>query len=206
MQIDESTPSDMSSSVERRGWSSGHITRSGPLDSSAASQSTGLELRHLNMCFCAFTYFTAAGIGGGGSGPCGGGAVLIGRFAVCDRALRAEELDVRGGNIGREEGSTADMGSKAARDADLVPLGISLVSRERCSSDKVGGGAALADLIGPFSPKLRGISPEVGVSFGMFDEVVEAVVAVELVDVEVGNATESREPSLLIALGAGGAR
>jgi hypothetical protein len=52
---------------------------------------------------------------------------------------------------------------------------------------------------------LRGISPDVGVSLGMDEEVVEAVVAVELVDVEE-KAAESRDPSLLIALGAGGAR
>jgi len=51
---------------------------------------------------------------------------------------------------------------------------------------------------------LSGISADVGVSLGS-DEVVEAVVAVELVDVEE-KATESREPSRLMALGAGGAR
>lgn len=106
--------------------------------------------------------------------------------------------------MGREVCSTAEIGSKARRDADLVPFGMSLVSSERCSSAKVGGGAALADLADPGSPRLRGMSPDVGVSLGM-EGVVEAVVPVELVDVEE-KAAESREPSRLMALGAGGAR
>jgi hypothetical protein len=98
----------------------------------------------------------------------------------------------------------ADIGSYATR-ADLLPLGMSLVSSDRCSRDKVGDGATLPVLGAPVSPMLRGISPDVGVSLGMDVEVVEAVVAVELVDVEE-KAAESRDPSLLIALGAGGAR
>jgi hypothetical protein len=111
---------------------------------------------------------------------------------------------VRGGNRGRDVGSMADIGSYAIRFDWLLPFGISFVSSERCSRDNEGGIGILPALCDPVSPILRRISPDVGVSLGI-EDVVDVVVVVELVDVDE-NAAESRDPSRLIALGAGGAR
>ena len=78
-------------------------------------------------------------VGGGGSGPIGGGC-LIGNEALPAPNLIELLLLVRGGNMGLWEGSIADAGSGILSrllnprrlERETLPLGASCVSSERC--------------------------------------------------------------------------
>lgn len=101
-------------------------------------------------------------LGGGGSGPVGGGA-LAGRPALWIGSLvfmlvfmletllcRMDELDVRGGNRGLPLGSIALAGSgmlslllkprRFVREYCPLFIGVSSVSSDRCCKDRGGGG------------------------------------------------------------------
>lgn len=94
-------------------------------------------------------------VGGGGSGPVGGGC-RTGSDAFCPPSRTELLLLVRGGNMGLLVGSIADAGSGMLSlllnprrlDRGPVPLGASPVSSERCCNERGGGGDLCAIPVG----------------------------------------------------------
>jgi hypothetical protein len=148
-------------------------------------------------------------VGAGPVGACLDDGILLGNKEVL--------LLVLGGNIGRDEGSIAEAGSgmlsrsvnPSRFDRDIEPLGASRVSKERCCSERGGGGERGVIPVGDICPCLpvaycgaaTGIFPDVGLVYFF------AVVGVPLLS-PLDDAVDAAEwfPSVLNVFGAGGAR